>query len=403
MGKIHDEASTDKRNPQVNANGPDLRAWTSPTTTSRCSTRTPTPRRCCASRRWRTARRCGRPYAQSGLPAPSAPRGPGTLQPGQHPQPNARQPGPGLVHGDAASSGGPAGLVPLEGSDNKFAPVLPRGTVGPQRELLRPRDAGVHDGGHLLRQPPPAVRARRERDPVPEPAQQRRVRLGRHEAPRRDGRRAAGAGLVPHRGRHQRRRPDHEAVERTAGGARRAVRGGLDGQHLRLRPRARHARHGGRLRHHRQPCRRVGLGAAQDSYPGADRPPGGGRRPARELHRRGVRGALGALERGGERRGRFHAARPSTSIPTASSGTALSGTNHLASFDRKQVRAADGAGGPQRAALRGRLDAPPAAGPHPPGDGRPRRLQLLQLGRSVRHAGPRHERADRHRAPARTR
>ena len=77
--------------------------------------------------------------------------------------------------------------------------------------------------------------------------------------------------------------------------------------------------------------------------------------------------------------------------------TALSGTNHLASFDRTRCGGLTGT-----AAHTGRHCAEgwtlhPLPGPVFQGDGRPGRLQLLQLGRPVRHPRPRRERADRHR------
>ena len=77
-------------------------------------------------------------------------------------------------------------------------------------------------------------------------------RLARHEGLRRDRRRAARPGLVPDRHRHQRRRGDHEAVERA--GPRAGSR-----EEAAVRPGTGHARACRRLRHHRQPPGRRGL------------------------------------------------------------------------------------------------------------------------------------------------
>ena len=317
MGKIHDEASTDKRNPTVNANGPiygvdianDNLAMLDPATHTATMLRIPT----LADRSTMRAS-----YAQSGYP-PSRLADLARFNPASIHNPMLDSRGRVWLHGDAAPAGGPAGLVQGRVGQPVRA-LLSAGAVGPQRELLRPRDAAVHDGRHLFRQPPPAVRPRRERDPVPESAEQCGVRLGRYEAAPSDRRRTTVAGLVPDRGRHQRRRPDHEAVERAGRGSRRAVRGGPDRKRVRLRPaRGIRASRWGAYGIIVNPVDGSVWGA-QDSYPGKIVPGGAGRRPAGELHRRALRSALGALGRGGERRGRLHAARHRRRPQTASSG-----------------------------------------------------------------------------------
>ena len=69
--------------------------------------------------------------------------------------------------------------------------------------------------------------------------------------------------------------------------------------------------------------------------------------------------------------------------------TALSGSSHMASFDRRKCRVTNGPEG-DRATLSGRLDALSDAGPADEGGRRAgqRRLPLLQLGRPVQHPRP---------------
>ena len=96
--------------------------------------------------------------------------------------------------------------------------------------LLRARHREVRAHRHLLFHPPSAVRRRRERHVVAERVD-RGDRLAEHEAVRRDRRRAGGAGLVPDGHRHQRRRCDHEAVDRAdpGGATSRSTRRGTRG------------------------------------------------------------------------------------------------------------------------------------------------------------------------------
>ena len=60
---VHRQAQPDRERQRSHST-----AWTSPTTTSPCSIRTPTPRRWSASRPWPTARRCGRPTRSRATP-----------------------------------------------------------------------------------------------------------------------------------------------------------------------------------------------------------------------------------------------------------------------------------------------------------------------------------------------
>ena len=170
-----------------------------------------------------------------------------------------------------------------EGSGNRYAQYFPLERAGRHTGYYDPETGdfelidtcyGTHhlqfaedDSGHAV------LQRRRPRH-----------RLARHEAVRRDRRRAAFPGLVPHRHRHQRRRGHHEAVERAAA-ARRRRRGAV-------RPGARHARARRRLRHHREPARRRGLDRL-GRLPRPDAAARTRRRSAGELHQRDVHGARG--------------------------------------------------------------------------------------------------------------
>ena len=352
MGKIHDEASTDKRNPTVNANGPIYGVDIANDNLGHARSEHP--------------HRDDGAYPDPGRPLDHA----GVLR-GSRATPASRLAdlarfNPASIHNPMLDSRGrvwyTATLRPPENQPDwclgrlrqPVRAVFPGGAVGPQRQLLRPRDRRVHDGGHLLRQPPPAVRVRRQRDPVPQPAQQRRVRLGRHEAVRRDRRRAAVAGLVPDRGGHQRRRADHEAVERAVRGRRRPLRGGRHpgAPTTSIRGWTRASRWG--------PT--ASSSARSTALSGARRTPIPGRSSAwwsATIRRRAASPrssrcprSAGTWRRAGERgfmpRG----------LDVDRNGvlwTALSGTNHLASFDRSKCGPLTGPDAHTGRHLRGRL------------------------------------------------
>ena len=179
MGKIHDEASTDKRDPRVNANGPiygvdianDNLAMLDPNTHTATMLRIPT----LADRSTMRAS-----YAQSGYP-------PSRLA-------DIARFNPASIHNPMLDSGGrvwyTATLRPpenqpawcLEGSDNKYAQYFPVERSGRNVSYYDPETGeftmvDTCFGGHHLQ-----FAHDEERDPVPESAEQRRVRLGRHEA-----------------------------------------------------------------------------------------------------------------------------------------------------------------------------------------------------------------------------
>ena len=147
------------------------------------------------------------------------------------------------------------GVVPdwcKDGKINKFAEYFPRReSEQPACVVLRPEIRQMGTDLHLLRDPSPAVRGRPERDAV----LQRRWpddSLGQHEGVRPDQGRETGCRLVSHGARHQRRRQDHQAVERA--GRRRSLteRRGRRRTAWGLRCQARHPRERRQLRHHRQ-------------------------------------------------------------------------------------------------------------------------------------------------------
>ena len=198
------------------------------------------------------------------------------------------------------------------------------------------------------------------------------------------------AGLVPDRARHQRRRQDHQAVERA--GRRRPLAGRRRRRRTarQLRSEARHARQRRQLRHHRQPDRRLGVerrarairAASSGSSSARIRP-----RPAwRDLH-------------GSRRQGQMHFG--PRGIDVDRNGvvwTALSGSGGFVSFDRRKCKVFNGPSvvdGKQCA--EGWTFYPLNEGPEPEGHEHQRRLPLLQLGRSVQHVGLRREHADRER------
>ena len=236
---IHDEITTDKRDPTINADGPvygvnisnDALTILDPVTHTATSLDVPL----------RVDPDTVPGMIAMSMPAPSRFFGDELIwnDPANPHNPMMDQKGPGmddLGHPQPRQSR----LLP-RGLGPSLRAVLPAGQRLPLGRLLRAGRRAVRAGGHLLRHPPPAVRRGRERHPV---LQRRRAghRLDRHEALRRDRQRAALPGLVPHGARHQRRRRDHEAVERAGGAARAGGRG---------RPGARHARRHRQLRRDR--------------------------------------------------------------------------------------------------------------------------------------------------------
>ena len=142
---------------------------------------------------------------------------------------------------------------------------------------LRPGDRDVHPDRQLLRDAPPAVRRGQPGHPLVQ-WRPERGGLARHEAVRRDRRRAGVAGLVPDRDRHQRRRADHAALERAGRGR---------------RPGARHPHRRLRLRRSSPTpwtTRRGSRGPGR--FPGRLVRSRSGRQPAGDVHRRGLRAAV---------------------------------------------------------------------------------------------------------------
>ena len=151
-----------------------------------------------------------------------------------------------------------------------------------------------------------------------------------------------------------------------------------------------------RLRDHSEPARRLDLDRAAAAGAGQHRAAGSRRQPARDLQRGGLRAAVREPRRGpepvGPRRTR-HRRRPQRP-PLDGAG----GQRPPRELRPRQVRRAERPDRNRTALPRG-LDPLPDAGPADEGrdGGGERRLPLLQLGGSVRHAGTGRERADRQR------
>ena len=133
------------------------------------------------------------------------------LQPVRSAQSDDRQQGPGLADFEAPRRAPASGLVQRSGEQARGLVDAP--ARRPSRFVLRPGGPEVHADRDLLQHPPPAVRQRCQRDRLLQ-RRRRRPFLGRHEGLRRDRRRAAGRRLVSPGRRHERRRRDHEALER---------------------------------------------------------------------------------------------------------------------------------------------------------------------------------------------
>ncbi len=116
---------------------------------------------------------------------------------------DVRQEGPGVDRGDRARHG--QSRVLQEGLRPSLGQDLPARSVGASGGDARSQDDEIYVHRHLLRNPSPAVRLRRQRHAV---AQRDRTSrgLGQHQDVRRDRRRGEGAGLVAVHSRHQRQR-----------------------------------------------------------------------------------------------------------------------------------------------------------------------------------------------------
>ena len=212
---IHDEITTDKRNPSLNANGPvyglggGSLVITDPV--AHQSTVLALPARVMRESRADEYIGAGQnPSLYWGdEPRPGGGRGGGS---GHNPMMDHR----GRVW--LTQSIRPGGDNPewcLGGSDHPSAAYFPVEAEfsTPPAVVLRPRDRQLRADRHLLRHAPSAVCRRRERHALVERRYQRR-RVAEYEDVRRDRGRAGVAGVVPDGAGHQRRRQDHEAVER---------------------------------------------------------------------------------------------------------------------------------------------------------------------------------------------
>ena len=95
---------------------------------------------------------------------------------------------------------------------NKFAAWFPLRNSGRQASFFDPTDEAVRAHRHLLRDAPPAVRQRRERDGLLQRTVGTDRRVDRHQGVRRDEGRAESRRLVRAGRRHQRRRPHHSSA-----------------------------------------------------------------------------------------------------------------------------------------------------------------------------------------------
>ena len=223
---VHDNIATDKRNPRLNANGPvygilgDNFVAVDPAAHRGAGVGAADARRDEAGGR----RRRGRAGPAPGAALPLLGRGAG-LRGRERAQPDDGRRGPGLAHLRHPSCREP-GVVP-----GRLASVIGLPSGGAEHAagvLLRPGGGRVRLHRQLLHHAPPAVRGGRRRHAL---VQRRRRRRGvaQHPPLRPHRGRAGGPGLVPDRHRHQRRRRHHEAVERARRGAGPARDTRLDG------------------------------------------------------------------------------------------------------------------------------------------------------------------------------
>ena len=261
-----------------------------------------------------------------------------------------------------------------EGSSHPSAKLFPIERARPPSRRLRSEDEEAHAHQHLLRHAPPDVRGGREQHAVDERRRPGR-RLAEHEDVRRDARRGEVAGLDRAHHRHQR--------QRQARRVRRAEPAGRSGKGQTLSAAAFYAV---------APAPDGSIWGSVLGYPGAVVRLVPGANPPEtalaEVYEPPCNDAATAASR--------RAA--ATSIATASYWAALA-SGHMASFDRRKCK--------------GPLNGPTATGQHCPEgwtlyaeplpqlkgvtDIGQRRGELLHVGRSVRHARPRQEHADRHR------
>ena len=288
------------------------------------------------------------------------------VRPGDHQSRGDGQQGPGVDVVAVPSLREPAGVLrhaSLRGARATAAKL-------PADSVLRSEDAAVQAGGHLLRRPPRPVRERCRRNALRQRSFQRCDRLGPHARPRRDRRRRRGAGLV------------QTLHRRQSGWQRRSESGSRDSDRRDLQ------RHPSSLRR-----QRVGRGDRPDARPD---------RPARSQDLRGR--SLRAAVRSGVRR-RGYSPR---GIDVDSNGviwTALAGSGHLASFDRRKCKVLSGPAAVDGQHCREGWTLHPVPGPALQERARRhrRRLPVLQLRRPLQHARPRRRRAvrQRHRRPIR--
>ena len=339
---MHDLVSTDKNNPGVNAGGPDLRREFGAR-----AARGHGPR---SERELRQEHPHQGSQKRGPVPLPAADAavlllgrrahlGQSPLQPFRSAQSDDRQQGPGLADFEAPRSAAASGLVQRSGE--RVRGLVDAPARRPSRFVLRPGGPEVHADRDLLQHPPPPVRQRRQRDRLLQ-RRRRRPFLGRHEGLRRDRRRAAGRRLVSPGRRHERRRRDHEALERRGrlcgrlhlpgrcregpGGTKRSGRGR---DHAGARSPVRHAAFVRPLLGHSKPGRRFGVGRLPDlsglHHPSDARGGSPGQLPSQIFR---------VPEPGFDPRG----------IDITSDGvvwTALAGSSHLASLDVRKCEPRD--------------------------------------------------------------
>ena len=284
---MHDEITTDKHRPTVNANGPAYAVSAGHGQLVVLDMNEQQDR----GARHPDARGAGEgavalPGAEPAV-APlgqRAPVGQPALRPGRSAQPDARQQGPRV---DDVEDPQQRGSVVVQQQDQQVRRLVPAHEQRPAGVVLRPEDEAVRAHRHLLLDAPPAVRQRRERDAVLQRADRPDLRLDRHQGVRPDEERAAGQRLVRPGARHQRRRQDHAAVERVARrqlGALSRRHGGRGQQPAvhGVRSEARHAGHLQPVCGDSEPGGRLGVGR-QRAVPGLPGAAAARQQSAREL------------------------------------------------------------------------------------------------------------------------
>ena len=183
---MHDEISTDKNHPTVNAGGPVYAVNAghgqlvvmNPKENSTFSMDIPT--------------RAPRDQVPSRFPAPAvaltalgqrASVGQSSVQSRRSAQSDARQQGPRVDDVEDSRQPG-AGLVQRRDAREQVRRLVPAQEQRPAGVVLRSQDAEVAADRHLLQHAPPAVRQRCQRDAVFQRAERPDVRLDRHEGVR---------------------------------------------------------------------------------------------------------------------------------------------------------------------------------------------------------------------------